>query len=349
MLSASTNEVNERARVLLKFLVERYIRDGSPVASRALARAGVLSLSAASIRNVMADLDEMGFVRSPHTSAGRVPTVRGYRYFIDTLLTPQPLDAAEEAHIRSQLLECAGSDQDLLQSASDLLSSLTRMAAVVTVPRRDHVALRQIEFLPLSGGRVLAILVVNQHEVQNRVLHTHRDYSAAELERAANYLNAVFAGKDLFSVREALLRDVQATRAHVNRALLEMLVLGGQLFPDAEQDDFVLAGGTNLMGFQELSNVDRLRGLFEAFDRKQDILRLFDQCLEADGVQIFVGDESGYQALDECSVVTAPYMVDGCVAGVLGVIGPTRMAYSRIISLVDTTARVLGAALNSGD
>lgn len=349
MPSASTNDVNERARVLLKFLVERYIRDGSPVASRALARAGVLSLSAASIRNVMADLDEMGFVRSPHTSAGRVPTVRGYRYFIDTLLTPQPLDAAEEAHIRSQLLECAGSDQDLLQSASDLLSSLTRMAAVVTVPRRDHVALRQIEFLPLSGGRVLAILVVNQHEVQNRVLHTHRDYSAAELERAANYLNAVFAGKDLFSVREALLRDVQATRAHVNRALLEMLVLGGQLFPDAEQDDFVLAGGTNLMGFQELSNVDRLRGLFEAFDRKQDILRLFDQCLEADGVQIFVGDESGYQALDECSVVTAPYMVDGRVAGVLGVIGPTRMAYSRIISLVDTTARMLGAALNSGD
>ncbi len=349
MVAASVNPVPERARILLKHLVERYVRDGNPVASRALARAGVLSLSAASIRNVMADLDEMGYVRSPHTSAGRVPTVLGYRYFIDTLLTPQPLNEVDEAYIKAQLMECAGSDQDLLESASGALSSLTHMAALVTVPRRDSVALRQIEFLPLSGRRVLAILVVNHHEVQNRILHMHRDYSTAELERAANYLNGMFAGKNLLSVRESLLREVQASRVRAHAVLVEMLSAGVSLFDEAEQDDFVLAGGVNLMGFQEFADVERLRDLFRAFDRKRDILRLFDQCLDAEGVQIFVGEESGYQVFDECSVVTAPYLIDDQVAGVLGVIGPTRMAYSYVISLVDATARMLGAALNSGN
>lgn len=338
--------LDERAAELLKLLVERYIRDGQPVGSRTLARAGSLDLSPATIRNVMADLDELGFVVSPHTSAGRVPTARGYRYFIDQLLTPENLGESEQARLAEILLGPSRQPADLVQAASSLLSQLTAMAGVVTVPRRNLATLRRIEFLPLSGNRVLAILVVNQHEVQNRVIHTDRAYGADELEHYANALNEHFAGRDLVTLRRALLDEAIDAQNRVNLILREAAAMAAQAVGDERESDYVLAGGANLIGFQELGDVIRLRGLFEVLDRKRELLNLFDQCLDADGVQIFIGEESGYRVLDEVSVVTAPYYVDGKFAGRLGVIGPTRMAYNRIIPLVSQAARLLGAGLN---
>jgi heat-inducible transcriptional repressor len=336
-----------RAAELLKLLVERYIHDGQPVGSRTLSRARGLELSPATIRNIMADLDELGLVSSPHTSAGRVPTTRGYRYFVDALLAPERLSDRDEEMIARELVPHQGGG-DLLHAASELLSSLTRMAGVVTVPRRNLAVLRRIEFLPLSERRVLAILVVNQHEVQNRVLHTDRDYAADELERYANAINQHFVGQELTRLRQLLLDDVSAAKVKVDQTLLQAVAMAEQALARTEvQHDYVLAGGANLMAFQELADVHRLRGLFDALDRKRDLLQLFDHCLGAEGLQIFIGDESGYRVLDECSVVTAPYLIDGKVAGVLGVIGPTRMAYSRIIPLVTETARQLSKGLKA--
>ena len=336
-----------RAAELLKLLVERYIHDGQPVGSRTLSRARGMELSSATIRNIMSDLDELGLVSSPHTSAGRVPTTRGYRYFVDALLAPERLSQRDEEMIARELLPHAG-EGDLLQAASELLSSLTRMAGVVTVPRRNLAVLRRIEFLPLSERRVLAILVVNQHEVQNRVLHTDRDYAADELERFANAINHHFTGQELTRLRQSLLEDVSAAKVKVDHTLLQAVAMAEQALSDTGgRHDYVLAGGSNLMAFQELADVQRLRGLFDALDRKRELLHLFDQCLVAEGLQIYIGDESGYRVLDECSVVTAPYTVNGQVAGVLGVIGPTRMAYSRIIPLVTETARQLSKGLKA--
>jgi heat-inducible transcriptional repressor len=341
----SSIQLDRRAADLLRLLIERYVHDGLPVGSRTLSRAAKLELSPATIRNVMADLEEFGFVCSPHTSAGRIPTNRGYRYFVDALLAPEPVK--DETRVR--ILEELGGDRspaDLVQAASSLLSQMSRMAGVVTVPRRNLAVLRRIEFLPLSDHRVLAILVVNQHEVQNRVLHMDRAYGADELERYANAINSEFAGRDLVTLRRALLAEASAAQSRVNSVLRDAAAMARRaLDTETGGKDFVVAGGANLMAFQELADVQRLRGLFDALDRKRELLDLFDQCLDADGVQLFIGEESGYRVLDECSVVTAPYYVDGEVAGILGVIGPTRMAYSRIIPLVSETARILSKGL----
>lgn len=343
-----TTALEPRAAELLKLLVERYIHDGQPVGSRTLSRAHGLELSPATIRNIMADLDEMGLVSSPHTSAGRIPTTRGYRYFIDSLLSPERLSADDEAMIARDLVPQAA-EGELLHAASELLSRLSRMAGVVTVPRRNLAVLRRIEFLPLSDRRVLAILVVNEHEVQNRVLNTDRDYAADELERFSNAINRHFTGQELTRLRQALLDDVSAAKVKVDQTLLQAVAMAEQALSEPTgREDYVLAGGSNLMAFHELSDVQRLRQLFDALDRKRELLQLFDQCLGAEGLQIFIGDESGYRVLDECSVVTAPYTVNGKVAGVLGVIGPTRMAYSRIIPLVTETARILSKGLKGG-
>ena len=340
--------ISERAQALLKALIDRYVREGEPVGSRTLARDSGLKLSPATVRNVMADLEELGFVKSPHTSAGRVPTVRGYRFFVDSLLTVQKLEESTVEQLRSQL-KLEADPEELVQSASNLLSGITHMAGVVTLPRREHAALRRIDFLPLSGNQVLVIMVVNEREVQNRIIQTERAYSASELEQAANFLNAQFAGKDITAVRETLIADMRQARDDMNQMMSTAVEVAGRLFAE-EQDEngegLVLAGQTNLMEFRELCDVEKLRTLFEAFNQKRDLLHLLDQCISAEGVQIFIGEESGYQMLDECSLVTAPYKVEGEVVGVLGVIGPTRMAYERVIPIVDATARLLGAALN---
>ena len=352
MTSKSSNPVvSERAQHLLRVLIERYIRDGEPVGSRTLARDASMDLSPATIRNVMADLEEMGFVKSPHTSAGRVPTVQGYRLFVDSLLTVQPPDGEDVQRLRNELnldLE----RKDLVERASNLLSGITRMAGVVMLPRRKQAALRRLDFLPLSDNRVLVIMVINEREVQNRIIHVDRSYTPAELEGVANFLNAHFAGKDIAAVRATIIDDMRQTREDMDRMMRSAVEMAQQVFEvDSlqEREDVVVAGQTNLMKFRELCEVDKLRHLFEAFNQKREILHLLDQCVNAEGVQIFIGEESGYNVLDECSVVTAPYSVNGAVVGVLGVIGPTRMAYDRVIPIVDVTARLLGAALNPRD
>jgi heat-inducible transcriptional repressor len=324
------------------------VRSGEPVGSRTLARTAGLQLSPASIRNVMSDLEELGFIFAPHTSAGRVPTVRGYRFFIDTLVQYRTLRSSEVQRLRRELDPSLAS-KELLESASGLLSDVTRLTGLVTLPRRERAELRQIEFLRLSDDRVLTILVMNQQEVQNRIIQLDRPVSPSELEQAANYLNEIFAGRTLQEIRLALLDELERVREDVDRIMRSAIELGEKALgaDDAAGEDYVLAGETRLMEYAELSDVEKLRALFEAFAQKREMLHLLEKCITAEGIQIFVGQESGYQILDDCSVITAPYEVDGDVVGVLGVIGPTRMPYERVVPIVDITAKLLGAALNS--
>jgi heat-inducible transcriptional repressor len=350
MTEGADEGLNERAQMLLKALIENYIRDGQPVGSRTLSRDSGLSLSSATIRNVMADLEDLGFVASPHTSAGRIPTDKGYRFFVDTLLKLKPLHHEEIEDIERRLGTESSNGRSLVQTVSQMLSSVTHMAGLVTLPNPHYIALSHIEFVGLSENRALAIMVMSNREVQNRVVQLDRYHSPEELRRAANYLNEAFAGRSLPDVRAQLLAQLQETRQHMDQLMRDAIQVAQKVF-DAKSEDrgveYVIAGETNLMGFAELSNVDRLRRLFEAFNEKHDILRLLDSCLRADGIQIFIGQESGYRILDDISVVTAPYMVDNQVVGVLGIIGPTRMAYERVIPIVDITAKLLGSALNA--
>jgi len=341
--------LTDRAQFLLKVLVERYIRDGQPVGSRALTRDSGLSLSAATIRNVMADLEEMGLLISPHTSAGRVPTVEGYRFFIDTLLTVESLSDREIERVERSISEGPeDSTEGLVHRASGVLSQLTHLAGIVMVPDQNTQILRQIEFLPLTENRVLVILVVNEREVQNRVIHAERAFSAAELQQIGNFLTAEFAGVALADIRDQLHRQLEKDEG----AFRELLELAAQLADRTFQStkvekDYVVAGETNLMDFEEMADVTRMREMFDLLARKRDVLGLLDKCLGVDGMQIFIGHESGSDVFEDCSVITAPYTRDGDVVGVLGVIGPTRMPYDRVIPIVDVTARLLGAALKS--
>jgi heat-inducible transcriptional repressor len=338
-------QISERALHFLKALIERHIRDGQPVGSRTLARDTGLELSPATVRNVMADLEEMGLVSSPHTSAGRVPTASGYRLFVDSLLTVLPLDEQEVERLQSGFAE--GDDaKALLESASQLLSGVTRMAGIVMVPRRERDVFRQIEFLPLSGTRVLAILVTADGEVHNRVIHTERPCTPAQLTEASNFLTDMFNGQDMGQVRRRLVEDLKRTHRRMDELMLRAVAMAQRVMETAERkDDLVIAGQTNLMEFQELSRIERLKSLFDAFSEKRQILDLLDRCIAADGVQIFIGDESGFELLDDCSLVTTTYRVEDQILGVLGVIGPTRMDYQRVIPVVDVTARLLAAAL----
>jgi heat-inducible transcriptional repressor len=347
------SQLSERAAHLFRALVERYIRDGQPVGSRTLSRELAWDLSPATIRNVMADLEDMGLIFSPHTSSGRVPTPLGYRFFIDTLLQIKPLQQQEEDLLRQRFktyLPLSLNAKTVLARTSDLLSEMTRFAGVVMLPRRRAKVLRHIEFLVLGKHRVLAILVLNDGEVQNRLIETTWDYSTAELERVSQYLNGVFGGRSVEQVRTALLQELQETRRDFDQLLQWAMTTTSQALDDvaAEQGDLVLTGQTNLMDVDELCRVDKLRELFVAFNEKQDILGLLDQALNGEGVQIFIGGESGYSVFDDCSVVAAPYGLDGEVIGVLGVIGPTRMSYDRVIPIVDLTAQLLGSALHQG-
>src|ERR1700739_2035383 len=346
---ARDEALGERAQHLLRILIETYIRDGQPVGSRALSRESGLQLSSATVRNVMADLEELGFVASPHTSAGRVPTDKGYRFFVDTLLQLRPRDEPPTAEIRRQVEVNRDSSTDLITAVSQLLSSATRLAGVVTLPRTRAASIPQIEFVALSENRVLVVLVFNDREVQNRIIQLERRYSPDELKRASNYLSEQFRGRTLREARQEILRQLSETHAHLNQIMLDAISVAQQVFDAGGEGklEYVIKGETNLMGVAELTSVEKLRRLFEAFNEKRDFLHLLDHSLRAEGVQIFIGHESGYQILDDCSVVTAPYAEGDAVVGVLGVIGPTRMAYERVIPIVDMTAKLLGAALNS--
>lgn len=337
--------VNIRAQHVLKILVERYIQDGLPIGSKTIAEDYALGLSPATIRHILADLEDHGYLTSPHTSSGRMPTELGYRFFVNSLLTVKPLDAAEVNAVKAQL------DPDLalpnlLQSASSLLSGLTHMAGVVTLPRLNKIELRQVEFLALSANRVLVIIVLNNREVQNRIIYTDRTYTPNELVHAANYLNTHYAGKDLLTIRTELLHAIRAERDTVASLLQTAMDIGNKTFVNDESKDYILAGQNHLL--TEQTSLKQLRILFDALTQKQEILNLLDHALEAEGIQIFIGKESGFSVLDECSIVTSTYSIEGQLMGSLGVIGPTRMPYDRVISAVDITAKLLSAALNQG-
>jgi heat-inducible transcriptional repressor len=343
---AITPQPNERARHLLRILIQRFIRDGQPVGSRTLSRDSGLDLSPATIRNVMSDLEDMGLVSSPHTSAGRVPTPKGYRLFVDTLVRYQEPEGGEMQKLKAQLSSSADDPGGLVGSVSRMLSDVTSLAGIVSVPRGQQAVLRQIEFLPLSDNRILAILVINDREVQNRILYTDREYTASELTQAANFINEHYAGESLPQLRDRIVSDLEQLRRSMNQTMVDIIAVAQSAMAADDDSDFVLAGETNLMDFAELSDIETLRRLFEAFSRKRLILDLLDRSIHAQGVQVFIGEESGFEILDDCSIVTSPYQLDDGTIGVLGVIGPTRMAYDRVVPIVDVTARLLRSALS---
>ncbi|NNF17223.1 MAG: heat-inducible transcription repressor HrcA [Gammaproteobacteria bacterium] len=344
-------DLSERAQALLKTLVEQYIHEGHPIGSRTLLERSGLSASSATVRNVMSRLEKMGFIRAPHTSAGRIPTNLGYRCFVDTLLRVEPLQEGQIARLKKDFdteTREAMSSMDMVKTASTMLSGLTRLAGVVTVPHPEHAALNRIEFVPLSERKVLVILVVNR-EVENRVVELDRAFSESELRQASNYLNEKFAGSDIAAVRRRIVRELEKTRGDMDQLMADAILLAKNALEkeSSHDDDIVVAGETHLMECEELSDMERLRALFEAFSEQRDLLHLLDQSLSAQGVKIFIGEESGYELLEACSVVTAPYSNDEGVVGVLAVIGPTRMAYERVIPIVDITSKFLSSALKS--
>jgi len=340
------DNLNERAQRLLKTLVEGYIRAGQPMGSKALMEESGLSVSSATVRNVMADLEELGMVSSPHTSAGRIPTELGLRFFVDSLLTVQPLSGLEVDNIRNRMSPAQGRAQ-LLNRTSSTLSGITQLAGLVMLPKHEQNAFRQIEFLPLNDRRILVIWVINDQDVQNRIITMDRDYSQAELQQMALYINNHFTGLGLDEIRAHVIREMEQQKSEANQLMVAAIEAAKQAFDDqGEQADYVLDGESNLFGYAEMANMEKLKRLFEAFNQKQEVLKLLEGVAAADGIQIFIGEESGYQVFDGCSLVATPYQVNDEVVGVLGVIGPTRMAYQRVIPIVDVTAKLLSAALN---
>ena len=333
--------MDKRAHELLKTLIERYISEGHPVGSRTLSRHSGLDLSAATIRNVMADLEEMGFVTSPHTSAGRIPTL-----FVDTMLTIRPLEdiAAREASEEIQ----PDSPKRVIAAAAHVLSNLSTFAGVVMSPKRTQI-FKQIEFLRLSEKRILLILVSPQGDVQNRILLTSQDYTPSQLIEASNYINSHYAGLDFESVRMRLRNELDGLRADIS-ALMSQAVQASSSTLQEPQDGMVISGEKKLLEVGELvSDMDKIKRLFQVFEQRTSLMQLLDISSRADGVQIFIGGESALVPIDDMAVITAPYSVDGVVVGTLGVIGPTRMAYERVIPIVDITAKLLSSALSQQD
>ncbi len=340
-------ELSERAQNLLKLLIRRYVSDGEPVGSRTLSREPGLDLSAATIRNVMSDLEDLGLIRAPHTSAGRVPTQLGYRVFVDSLLKMHMPEKSNAREI-SEVLSSAKNPDELLGAASELLSDITQYAGVIMLPDTEQAKLRQVEFLELAEDRVLAILVTDDGRVQNRVLFLDKQLTPSELVEAANFFNVQHAGRTLHEVRHRLLLDMQLDSDAMSRMMRTAVEMASQLLDDeSAQEGVVVSGETKLLGIPDFDQLGKLRDIFDAFKTKQDLLDLLDKSMRATGISIFIGEESGYSALTDCSIVTAPYESDGRCIGVLGVIGPTRMAYEKVIPVVDITARVLGNALRA--
>jgi heat-inducible transcriptional repressor len=338
--------LNERAAILLKQLVASYIEDGQPVGSRQLAEDAGLDISSATIRNVMSGLEKKGLVIAPHTSAGRIPTEQGLRLFVDSLLEVQPIDKKLVSQLQHQL-DPDMEVNELVNHASQLVSEMTQMAGIVSIPKQTNAKLRHIEFLPLPEKRILAIMVTNEKDVQNKVLHLDREYNANELQHAANFLNQHFTGQDINQIRDSLLKDLDSTRQDVDNVMKTAVEVADKaLMGDAtNKPEFIVQGEKNLVRYNDNTDREQLQHLFEIFDRKREMLGLFDRCVHEDGVKIFIGHEAGFEGFGDCSVITAPYSVAGKMIGVLGVIGPARMNYDHVIPVVDLTARLLGDAL----
>ncbi|MFZ2540520.1 MAG: heat-inducible transcriptional repressor HrcA [Gallionella sp.] len=336
--------LNERAQILLKTLVERYISDGQPVGSRALQQYSGLEVSSATIRNVMADLEEIGLVSSPHTSAGRIPTGLAYRLFIDTMLVTKPLENAHVLQLEHQLQP--SNPSRLIAQASAILSDLTQFTGVVATAKRSAITVRQIEFLRLGEKRVLLIIVMPDGEVENRVLLLARDYSQSQLAEAGNFINQHYIGCSFSQIRDRLRDELQQLHQDMN-ALMAAVLAAGDAAEEKKSEDYVISGEHNLLHVQDFStDMPRLRDLFTLFEKKTELLHLLDASRRGHGIHIFVGSESGLASLDVCSVITAPYSADGQVVGTLAVIGPKRMDYERVIPIVDITARLLSNALS---
>lgn len=340
--------LNDRAAILLKRLVASYISDGQPVGSKQLAQDAGLDISSATIRNVMCGLEKDGLVVAPHTSAGRIPTERGLRLFVDSLLEVQPIEEKLVSQLQQQL-DPDMEMNDLVNHASQMVSEMTQMAGIVSVPKQTHAKLRHIEFLPLPEKRVLAIMVTNEKDVQNKVLHLDKEYSADELQHAANFLNQQFIGQDVHQIRESLLQDLDRSRQDVDNVMKTVVEVADKALSDDEivQPEFIVQGETNLVRYNENTDREQLQHLFEIFDRKREMLGLFDRCVHSEGVKIFIGHEAGFEGFGDCSVITAPYSIGENAVGVLGVIGPARMNYDKVIPVVDITAKILGDALKS--
>lgn len=336
--------LNERAQILLKTLVERYISDGQPVGSRALLQYSGLEVSSATIRNVMADLEDIGLVSSPHTSAGRIPTGRAYRLFIDTMLVTKPLDSLSLQQMEHKLQP--DNPSRLIAQASSLLSELTHFTGVVATAKRSAITVRQIEFLRLSEKRILLIIVMPDGEVENRILLMERDYTQGQLTEAGNFLNQHYSGCSFSQIRSRLRSELQQLHQDVS-ALMAAALAAGEEAAAKKSDDYVISGELNLLNVEDLStDMNRLRGLFNLFEQKTELMQLLDASRRAQGIHIFIGSESGLASLDECSVITAPYSADGQEVGTLAVVGPKRMNYERVIPVVDITARLLSNALS---
>jgi heat-inducible transcriptional repressor len=342
--------LDPRARHLLRTLIAEHVQEGEPVGSRTLAKRSGLDVSPATIRNILSDLEEIGLIAAPHASAGRVPTTQGYRVFVDSLLQMPAMPEPELDRLRASMPSGSGT-QSLLANASELLSAMSQFVGVVTVPQRAAFAFRHIDFVPLDGNRLLVILVFTDNEVQNRIVTVRRAYTTSELEQTANFLNAHCAGLPLAEIRTRLLRELREARDELELVLSAAVEISEQALADGpsgpEPGDMLVAGQPRLIGSPDLADMDRLRQLFEAFSRKREILGLLERCTRAPGVRVFIGEESGLAPLDSCAIVTAPYTRQGKVLGVLGVIGPTRMAYERVIPMVRATAELLGEALNT--
>ncbi len=330
--------LDDRAKLLLKALVERYISDGQPVGSRTLSRASGLELSPATIRNVMSDLEELGLIASPHTSAGRIPTARGYRLFVDTMLTAQREELTPPRLVADQ-------PQKVIANAAQLLSSLSQFVGVIMAPRRTSV-FRHIEFLRLSERRLLVIIVSPEGDVQNRVIFTEADYTQAQLIEAGNFLNAHYAGLAIEQVRERLKTEVDTLRSEIAALMHAAVQVGSEALTQA-QGEVVISGERNLLALSDFSgDMSHLRRAFDLFEQKTLLMRLLDVSSRAEGVRIYIGGESQVVPFEELSIVSAPYEVDGQIVGTLGVIGPTRMPYDRMIQIVDITAKLVSNALS---
>jgi heat-inducible transcriptional repressor len=343
-------KLNERSQHLLKVLIESYIQEGSPIASATLLAKSGLSVSPATIRHAMAGLEKMGLVKSPHTSSGRVPTSQGYRVFVDSLVSVQALD--EKTLTRLQIsMNAEETASGLLQKASGLLSGITQLAGLVTMPHRSSVGIRHIEFVNLTEKQVLTVLVLQDGEIQNRLLKTERSYATTELQAASNYLNSMLEGQTLQQAKRSVLREMAQVRHHMNRMMQAVMELGSQTLDHVDsvmpEDDLLVAGEKNLMNYEDLADMNKLKGLFQAFEEKQEMLALLNTTMDAEGVQIFIGRESGYQVFDDCSMVTSTYRAEDGSIGVLGVVGPRRISYERIIPVVDITARLLSASFKT--
>ena len=346
------DSLNSRQELLLKALVESFISDGQPVGSTKLSQTQNIAISSATIRGVFGDLEDLGYIYSPHKSAGRVPTALGYRMFVDKMVKVQPVDIDLIQKLKINLSK----DQErksIIKKTNEVLSSITELTGIISLPTQKNAELKQIDFLKLSDDKILAILINKNNDVENKIINLERIYSSSELQEASNYLNAIISGQSVLHIRKILLNELEEMRKDMNSIMSSAITFGKKLFLDTDDlnddSDLLVTGQTRLMNCKELSDIDTLKTLFEAFSEKNNILHLLDKSISSDGVKIFIGAESGYNVLDDCSIVSAPYRFDNDVVGVLGVIGPKRMAYDRVIPIVDITAKLLSEALKSSD